>query len=153
MIELLEYGKPVALQIDRAAIADVIDEAIAERAHDDKDVTVIRTPSAGVPDLLMDRGRMRQVFDNLINNAVQLSPRGGRIEITTSLIESAGHRWVECRVEDRGPGFSGDELERLFEPFFSKREGGTGLGLSIVQRIVQEHPERFTPPTARAAVR
>ena len=138
MIELLEYGKPVALQLDRAAIADVIDEAIAH-AHGEKDVPVIHTPSAGVPDLFMDRGRMRQVFDNLIDNAVQLSPDGGRIEITTSLIESAGHRWVECRIEDRGPGFSGEELERVFEPFFSKRKGGTGLGLSIVQRIVEEH--------------
>src|SRR5205085_7258620 len=121
--ELLEYGKPVALQIDRVAIADVIDEAIAKRARGDKDVAVIRTPSAGVPDLLMDRVRMRQVFDNLIDNALQLSSRGGRIEINTSLIDSAGHRWVECRVEDRGPGFSGDELERVFEPFFSKRKG------------------------------
>jgi len=139
MVELLEYGKPAALRIDRAAIAGVIDEAIAERAPDDKDVAVIRTTSAEVPELLMDRARMRQVFDNLIDNAVQLSPRGGRIEITTSLIDSAGHRWVECRVEDRGPGFSGDALARVFEPFFSKREGGTGLGLSIVQRIVQEH--------------
>src|SRR5439155_23038860 len=69
MVELLEYGKPVTLRIDRAAIAGVIDEAIAERAPDDKGVAVIRTPSAGVPDLLMDRARMRQVFDNLIDNA------------------------------------------------------------------------------------
>ena len=139
MIELLDYGKPAALQLDRAAITDVIEDAVADRTHHDKNVAVILTPCPKVPDLLLDRGRMRQVFDNLIGNAAQLSPDGGQIEITTSLVVAAGRQWVECRVEDRGPGFSADQLERVFEPFFSKRQGGTGLGLSIVQRIVEEH--------------
>ena len=138
MVELLEYGKPTALQIDRAPIGRVIEEALAGRSRQDG-VSVVFKPSAGMPDLLMDRGRMRQVFENLIDNAVQLSPAGGRVTIATSVAESAGRKWVECRVEDGGPGFSEEDLERAFEPFFSRRKGGTGLGLSIVQRIVEEH--------------
>jgi signal transduction histidine kinase len=79
------------------------------------------------------------VFENLIDNAVQLSPAGGRVTVSAMPIEFAGRAWVECRVEDDGPGFADEELERAFEPFFSKRKGGTGLGLPIVQRIVEEH--------------
>jgi signal transduction histidine kinase len=138
MVELLDYGKPTAQQIDRTPIRGVIEEALGGRVARDG-VAVVFAPSEDFPDLLMDRGRMRQVFENLIDNAVQLSPAGGRVTVATSLAEAAGRTWVECRVEDEGPGFTEEELERAFEPFFSKRKGGTGLGLSIVQRIVEEH--------------
>ena len=92
-----------------------------------------------LPSLLMDSVRLRQVFQNLIDNAVQHSPEHGVVTIRVSEIENAGRNWIECTVEDNGPGFDAESLDRAFEPFFTKREGGTGLGLSIVQRIVEEH--------------
>ena len=144
MQELLEYGKPASTQIDRAQIGGVIDEAIAGRAYRAAGVGVVRETSPKLPDLLMDRGRMRQVFENLIDNAAQHSPAGSEVTVKTALIEVGGRKWIECRVEDRGPGFSGTDLEHAFEPFFSRRKGGTGLGLPIVQRIVEEHAGKVT---------
>ena len=87
----------------------------------------------------MDRSRLRQVFENLIDNAMQHTDPGGTVYVSGSVVEHAGRQWVECRVDDDGPGFVPNNLDHVFEPFFTQREGGTGLGLSIVQRIVEEH--------------
>ena len=85
--------------------------------------------------------RVIQVYqeDNLIENAAHYSPSGGRVEVSLGVAEGPDEEWVECAVRDSGPGFAPDDLEQLFEPFFTRRRGGTGLGLSIVQRIVYDH--------------
>jgi PAS domain S-box-containing protein len=146
MKELLEYGKPPALSIERGSIADVVDEAIHSRrsAARAAQVSLKNLLNGDVPTLLMDRSRLRQVFENLIDNAVQHSDAGGEVVVSHSLVEQAGRPWVEYRVEDSGVGFAPNDLDRVFEPFFTRRDGGTGLGLSIVQRIVQEHAGRIS---------
>jgi signal transduction histidine kinase len=111
---------------------------------------------ANIPELLMDPSRMQQVFENLIDNAIQHSDPGMTVHIDGSVVDHAGRNWVECRVEDEGPGFAPQDFERVFEPFFSQREGGTGLGLSIVQRIVEEHSGRVVAvnrPEGGASIR
>jgi PAS domain S-box-containing protein len=146
MKELLEYGKPPALSVDHGSITEVVDDAIDSRrpTATSAQVTLKNVRDGAVPSLLMDRSRMRQVFENLIDNAVQHSEAGGEVVVSHSLAERGGRKWVEYRVEDSGVGFADGDLERVFEPFFTRREGGTGLGLSIVQRIVEEHGGRIT---------
>jgi signal transduction histidine kinase len=100
--------------------------------------------TARMPALLMDPSRLRQVFENLIDNAIQHSDPGMTVHIDGAVVDHAGRQWVEYRVEDEGPGFAPRDFDRVFEPFFSKRDGGTGLGLSIVQRIVEEHSGKVT---------
>jgi signal transduction histidine kinase len=78
--------------------------------------------------------RVRQVLDNLIENAVEVSPRGGSV----TLEARAAPPWVELRVRDEGPGMSADERGRAFDRFWRGREGhGSGLGLAIVRRLVE----------------
>ncbi len=141
MKELLEYGKPGALSIERGHIQDVVAQAVESRqqAAHAAHVRVVNQMTNGLPTLLMDSSRLRQVFENLIDNAIQHSERGAKVQISGSIVEHAGRHWVECRIDDEGPGFAVENLERVFEPFFTMRDGGTGLGLSIVQRIVEEH--------------
>jgi signal transduction histidine kinase len=91
----------------------------------------------------MDQRRLAQVFQNLLENALQHTPTGGRVRLEARLVHGQGAR-VECSIEDDGPGFEPDDLPHLFEPFFSRRHGGTGLGLSIVQRIVTDHGGSIT---------
>lgn len=144
MQELLEYGKPAALSIERGDVNEVVGEAVESRRSAARAAQVeIRKPvTADVPPLLMDPSRLRQVFENLIDNAIQYSDPGMTVDIRCNVVDHAGRQWVECRVEDEGPGFGPGDFDRVFEPFFSQREGGTGLGLSIVQRIVEEHSGR-----------
>jgi PAS domain S-box-containing protein len=142
MRELLEYGKPPATTLLPGPLGEVLVEgldtcaSLAARAE----VGLVRRVADPLPPVPMDRGRLVQVFHNLVENAVQHSPRGGRVEVEAA----AAGGWIVCAVKDSGPGFRDGDLGRLFEPFFSRRTGGTGLGLSIVHRIVDEHGGRIT---------
>jgi signal transduction histidine kinase len=76
-----------------------------------------------------------QVVMNLVDNAIDHSPKGGRVTVRH---DGPAER-PRILVEDEGPGIPPNDLPKLFEPFFTKRQGGTGLGLSIVHRIVDQH--------------
>jgi len=93
----------------------------------------------GLPEVLMDQERLREVFENLLQNAIQHSPAGGVVTVEASRSGDGGAPRATVVVSDSGPGIAEDDFNRLFEPFFTRRRGGTGLGLAIVQRIVEEH--------------
>jgi signal transduction histidine kinase len=141
MQQLLDYGKPPGQDLVSGLLQGVIAEAIdacrplAERAG----VLMDNHLGEPLPELRMDRARLVQLFENIIENAVQHSHRGDAVVVEGDVVQEGGHSWIECRVIDRGPGFGKDDAGRVFEPFFTRRRGGTGLGLSIVQRIVQDH--------------
>jgi PAS domain S-box-containing protein len=141
MNDLLEYAKPTRLELEQGRLDDVVAHArdacapLQERAA----VTIDARLSPDLPPLRMDPRRLGQVFRNLFENALQHSPPGGRVRLEARRVQLRGASWVECSVEDDGPGFQGEDLLHLFEPFFTRRHGGTGLGLSIVQRIVTDH--------------
>lgn len=141
MQELLEYGKPGALSIERGRLLDVVERAIAARQQAARAarVHVVNELPGDLPALFMDASRLRQVFENLIDNAIQHSDPGRGVHVSAEVIDHAGRQWIECCVDDEGTGFAPDALDHVFDPFFTMRDGGTGLGLSIVQRIVQEH--------------
>ena len=89
----------------------------------------------------IDRGALRQVLLNLLDNAVRYGPAGQTVTVTTA---SAGDAWT-IAVTDEGPGIPSDERERVFAPYYRmKRDaggpvGGTGIGLAVVRRLVKEH--------------
>jgi signal transduction histidine kinase len=87
---------------------------------------------------------MRQVFVNLILNAVEAMPDGGRVTITVSERRRTvqDQPVVHLTVRDTGTGIDPAHLSRLFDPFFTTREDGTGLGLAIVHALVEGHEGR-----------
>ena len=85
--------------------------------------------------ILADRHRVQQVLGNLLLNAVQAMPCGGRVSVR---VEDAGPQ-VAVLVEDEGAGFSASALGRLGEPFYSEKEGGMGLGLAVAKDICEAH--------------
>jgi PAS domain S-box-containing protein len=138
--ELLEYGRPRPSDFEPLALSDVVHSAIEACAPAAGEVdVVIRCAAAHAPLVLGDAGRLRRVFLNLVENAVQHSRAGGTVEVTVGPVEEQGRTSVVCRVADAGGGFTPDDLARAFEPFFTRRRGGTGLGLPIVRRILSDH--------------
>jgi signal transduction histidine kinase len=141
MNDLLDYGRPTTQRLAPGRL----DEVVAEATH-------ATAPLAGrgrvrmecvleesLPPVLMDRRRMVQVFQNLIDNAVRHAPEGGTVRVGGGLVRHGGVEWVVCTVDDDGPGFPPGDEGKAFLPFFSRRPGGTGLGLPIVQRIIEQH--------------
>jgi signal transduction histidine kinase len=87
----------------------------------------------------MDAWQLKQVFDNLLTNALHFSPVGGTIYCNWEVFR---HELV-VEVWDEGPGLSESDLQNIFTPFYSRRSGGTGLGLAIAQKIVLDHRGRL----------
>jgi signal transduction histidine kinase len=100
-------------------------------------ITLVKALTPGLPEITADAGQLYQVLVNLVVNAMQATPDGGRITIRTSAHEDG----IGLCVEDTGVGMSEDTLKQIFTPFFTTKEvdEGTGLGLAVVQGIVSSH--------------
>ncbi len=96
---------------------------------------------ADLPQRTLDRNQFQSVLLNIILNALDATPAGGHIDITTRLALSGGRRGLEIGIADTGQGIAPEHLERIFDPFFTTKEvgKGTGLGLSVSQGIVARH--------------
>lgn len=135
---LLDFGKPSLAEGGRCSVDAVACESLEacqEQARS-AGVTVDARGTSGI-EVAVDPHRLRQVVENLLQNAIQHAPRGSAVELRLRRAD-ADPRCAELTIADRGPGFAAADLPRLFEPFFTRRQGGTGLGLAIVERIVEE---------------
>jgi PAS domain S-box-containing protein len=138
---LLTYGRPLSTELHPCTLSGVLDEAVdvTSALARERGVHVEVRVESDLPRVPMNPGRLAQVFQNLLANALQHSPGGSTVRLTARRLVDEGVTRVECLVMDEGPGFPPQDLTRVFEPFYSQRAGGVGLGLSIVQRIVEEH--------------
>ncbi len=134
---LLECATPRPPKFRLHDLHDILEHVVAlvTTKAGKKAIEVRVHPSATEPVLSCDREQLIQVLLNLLINAIQIVPEGGHIDVHTE--NAAGG--VSVRVEDDGPGIPESERERVFDPFFTRREGGIGLGLTIVEQIVQAH--------------
>jgi len=111
-------------------------------------IRIVKNFQPDLPQIRGDANQLEQVFLNLISNAkdaMERSDRKRELAITTSLIRHNGWNDVEVVVRDTGAGISEENVEKIFEPFFSTKEvgQGTGLGLSICYGIVEAHGGRI----------
>lgn len=140
--DLLEYSRPrerVPAALDLAALVrDTVRVFENDRTHAGVTVT------ASLPDdecpVLADADQLRQVVWNLLRNAAQAMPEGGKIQVRVGRArDEAGGDLVELAVADDGVGIPAADLERIFDPFYTTKARGTGLGLAILHRVVTEH--------------
>ncbi|MDI6901478.1 MAG: ATP-binding protein [Anaerosomatales bacterium] len=139
---LLDFGRPSSPALSPVMITDVLDDVIlfTRRFAGQSNVAIVQEPHDEVPLVMADADQMKQVFVNLISNAVQAMEEGGGTITVTTVHEGA---FVSVRVADTGPGMPPDQLSKVFDPFYSTRDEGTGLGLTMVHRIIDEHGGRI----------
>jgi PAS domain S-box-containing protein len=139
--DLLEYGKPRPPAFVVYAVEEVVQRVVASGAEaaQARSVQVVHRVEGALPRARMDPGRLSQVFQNLIDNAIRHAPADTEVAVTGAAARRWDGEWIVYQVRDHGPGFREEDLPRVFEPFFSRRYGGTGLGLSIVQQICEAH--------------
>jgi len=140
---LLEYGKPSApdAHIERTT-TPVLDALRGAATIAAARGVRIENRVLDHGEILVDRPRIAQALQNVIENAIQFTPAAMQVVVSSCVEEIGSARWLFWRVDDRGPGFSAEAIHTAFEPFYTTRSGGTGLGLSIVRRIVDMHGGR-----------
>jgi len=106
---------------------------------ENRGLTIKEKLARRVPNASIDAAQMQQVLVNLIKNAMQAMTRGGVLTVQSG--STADHVWVS--VADTGGGIPQEQINRIFEPFYTTKKKGSGLGLMIVQRIVRAHDGRI----------
>lgn len=142
--EFSRFARLPATQLGHGDLNDAIRKAVATFDALPHGVCVDINLTKGLPPALIDAEKMRQVFINLIQNAVEALEKDdtdARVTIT-SRFDSA-RDLIVAEVADNGRGIAAADLQKLFQPYFSTKGRGTGLGLAIVQRIIMEHNGRI----------
>ena len=143
MVEnLLTFARRRSPQREPSNIDDIVHKALELRAYELKtsNIEVVLDLTPNLPPVMVDFHQLQQVFLNIIINAEQAVTQahgGGKFSVRTE----RGKDHVRISFIDDGPGISTEHLKRIFDPFFTMREGGggTGLGLSVCHSIITKH--------------
>ncbi len=140
--EFLRYAGAPPLKPDTLAVRGLLEDLATFIAPEcaRKGVSLSLSAAAGPQQIVADGLQLKHALLNLVLNAVQATPPGGSIAIETG----GDARALEISVTDGGEGMAPDVVPRVFEAFFTTREGGTGLGLPIARRIVEAHGGTLT---------
>jgi len=141
---LLDFVRQEGLKKRKECIRDVMDDTLylLRKQAALINVKIVLDYDVEVPLVYIDANQMKQVFINLLNNALHAMDGGGKLTVSIKAAKPDGRRpWVEVTFRDTGTGIPPDKLDMVFNPFFTSKEmgEGTGLGLSVSQRIVEEH--------------
>ena len=134
--------EPVLADLDFVQLVDDVLEVIRPRASQ-QEVEIRESIAAELPRVPGDTRQMGEVLVNLLVNALDAMPDGGRLTISIAAEVTQpgaiGSTWLRMDVSDTGPGIPAEDLDHLFEPFFTTKAAGSGLGLAIIKGTVERH--------------
>jgi signal transduction histidine kinase len=136
--ELRELYLPRSLTMEEISVLQLLQEVhdLIENDCDTKKISISVKMEGGKTLIRGDRSRLKQVLINVVKNAIEAMDGGGELCLESRV---RGEK-VEITVADTGPGIPPEDLERIFEAFYTTKPHGTGLGLGISRSIVEEHP-------------
>ncbi|MFH0813007.1 MAG: ATP-binding protein, partial [Pseudomonadota bacterium] len=140
--EFLVFARPTPPKWESMNVGEMIHKlkALTEaRENEGKKIKIIIESKVDDPIIIGDKNQIFQALLNLVENGIQSSPEGGEVTIAFGP-EGKG---VTIEISDNGPGVTVEDREKIFEPFFTRKEKGTGLGLAIVKKIVEMHNGRI----------
>ena len=140
---LLDFARQGERARARCDLNEIVDDVLALTRHfiHTSGVQLEAVFEKDLPWVLVDSNQMKQVFLNLVHNAIQAMPAGGSLLISSAARARDGRQWATVAIRDTGIGISPRDIDRIFEPFYTTRgtSGGTGLGLSVTYGIVTDH--------------
>jgi len=133
----LQAARPFKPRLFEGDVCGILDRTLELMMPELKKNKIIIEKSFGgdIPKIYIDHIQIRQVFINLVKNALESMKKGGKLKIKLSRED----KWVKISFADSGKGIPEEDLEKIFEPYYSTKDGGSGLGLAIVHRIVKDH--------------
>jgi signal transduction histidine kinase len=152
--EFLAAGRQSPPQLAACDVRAVLEEALAmvEKQADVQDIRINVDLPTPLPAIQADAGQLKTCFLNILTNALQAMPQGGRIEVSGGLVASDGARpRLQLRFADSGPGIPRENRERIFAPYFSTKATGFGMGLAITRKIVEDHGGRIVASEGQPA--
>jgi two-component system nitrogen regulation sensor histidine kinase GlnL len=148
---LLDLNRPVTLRLVPLNVHQLLERValLSQEMAAERNVQITRRYDPSLPAILADEDRLLQVFHNLVRNAIEAMPEGGRLTLISRLsmnplfskvdLGQGQRSMAEIQIVDEGPGIAEATRARLFTPFFTTKDGGLGLGLALCHRILEEH--------------
>ncbi len=141
--QFLFVARPFQSEFKEQAVDEILDYVLSllEETIKGSGIALEKNWEKNLPPVLGDRSQLTQAFLNLLNNALEAMPRGGRLKVVSKSIP--GSKSIELRIEDSGSGIPPEDLKKVFAHYFTTKEKGIGLGLAITQKIIQGHKGRL----------
>jgi signal transduction histidine kinase len=139
--ELLNFTRVADLNPERFSVVQIIEESlkVMRDSFQEKKIALEKSFAADLPAVVVDGDKIRQVFLNILRNAVEAVEESGRIKLALSRIKENGVARIKVRISDNGCGIPEKDWENIFEPFYTTKPSGFGLGLSNARKIVEQH--------------
>jgi nitrogen fixation/metabolism regulation signal transduction histidine kinase len=147
-----EYARAPDMQFSQFDLNQLVTEVVELYRVQDSATELKLMLDPHMPNISADRGRIRQILNNLVTNSLEAleGKAGARIAIETQVAEDGPKQVAVIMVADNGPGFQRDLVGTVFDPYVTSKPKGTGLGLAIVKKIVEEHGGRIEADNQRA---
>jgi signal transduction histidine kinase len=139
--DLLAFSRPAPARRERTDLNELVGQIVRllEVESRRRDVELTWRSEPGLPAVVVDNSQVKQVFMNVILNAIEASGGHGSVAVATRTQESTAGQWCVVSVADSGSGIAPEHVEQIFEPFFTTKDAGNGLGLFIARQIVIGH--------------